>query len=149
MSAELYSFDTNILFYAIDEQAGLKHRIARDLILNGHYGRSVIVLQSLAELCNSIRKKLPNAVSDTNEFVRDTLLLFTVAHALPSDLGDAIAAGREHKIPFWDAMLWATVRRAGCTLLLSEDFQDGQVLGGVTIRNPFLMPSSELTALLR
>jgi predicted nucleic acid-binding protein len=149
MSARLYTFDTNILFYAIDEQAGHKHRTARALIADGSYGRSLILLQTLAELCNSIRKKLPDAVSDTSEFVQDILQVFDVAHALPSDLIDAIAAGRDHNIPFWDAMLWATARRAGCTLLLSEDFQDGQVLGGVTIRNPFKMQPAALTALLK
>ena len=34
-------------------------------------------------------------------------------------------------------MLWATARRAGCRLLLSEDFQDGRDLGGVLFANPF------------
>ncbi len=34
-------------------------------------------------------------------------------------------------------MLWATARRAGCRLLLSEDFQDGRDLGGVLFLNPF------------
>ena len=41
-------------------------------------------------------------------------------------------------ISFWDAMLWATARRAGCSAILSEDFQDGQVLQGVRFIDPFL-----------
>ena len=57
--------------------------------------------------------------------------------ATEADLADAIDTHRTYNISFWDAMLWATARRAGCTLLLSEDFQDGRVLGGVTFRNPF------------
>ena len=35
-------------------------------------------------------------------------------------------------------MLWATARDAGCGLVISEDFQDGRTLGGVTFVNPFL-----------
>ena len=34
-------------------------------------------------------------------------------------------------------MLWATARRAGVLILLSEDFQDGQTIKGVRILNPF------------
>ncbi|WP_404325563.1 hypothetical protein [Aerophototrophica crusticola] len=37
----------------------------------------------------------------------------------------------------FDAQVWATVRRAGCTHLLTEDFQDGRSLGGITFVNPF------------
>lgn len=45
-------------------------------------------------------------------------------------------------------MLWATARRAGCRLLLSEDLQDGRFLGGVLFRNPFAMSDAEVELLL-
>ncbi len=51
-----------------------------------------------------------------------------------------------HGWPFWDAMIWATAKRAGCRLLLSEDGQDGRTLGGVTIVNPFAVSPSPLLA---
>lgn len=38
---------------------------------------------------------------------------------------------------FWDALIVAAARRLGCTVLLTEDLQDGQDLGGVRVRNPF------------
>ena len=53
-------------------------------------------------------------------------------------LRQAIAAVEEHSVSLWDAMLWATARDAGVTVLLSEDFQDGRELGGVRFRNPFV-----------
>jgi predicted nucleic acid-binding protein len=34
-------------------------------------------------------------------------------------------------------MLWATARRAGCRLIVTEDFQDGRELRGVWFVNPF------------
>jgi predicted nucleic acid-binding protein len=34
-------------------------------------------------------------------------------------------------------MLWASARRAGVRHMLSEDFQDGFALQGVTFINPF------------
>ena len=53
-----------------------------------------------------------------------------------SDLAVAVIAVEQHGLSFWDAMLWATARRAGCRVLLSEDFQDGRDLGGILFVNP-------------
>jgi predicted nucleic acid-binding protein len=49
-----------------------------------------------------------------------------------------------HGLAFWDAMLWATARDAGCQLILSEDFQDRRTLEGVTFLNPFTARNSDL-----
>jgi predicted nucleic acid-binding protein len=49
-----------------------------------------------------------------------------------------------HRLSFWDAMMWATAKHAGCSLLLSEDGDDGRLLGGVTLVNPFASPRSPL-----
>jgi len=57
---------------------------------------------------------------------------------------DAMDAVADHGWSFWDAMIWATAKRAGCRLLISEDGQNGRTLGGVTIVNPFLPSSSAL-----
>jgi predicted nucleic acid-binding protein len=149
MSAERYTFDTNILFYSLDPDAGIKHATASNLIASADSENAILVLQSLGELCSSVRKKRPSLVFLADRFVARNAVLFDVVHALPADLNDAITVGQEHKIPFWDAMLWATARRSGCTLLLTEDFHDGQVLGGVTIRNPFVMSPTALAALLK
>lgn len=59
-------------------------------------------------------------------------------------LVDAIDGVVEHKLSFWDAMMWATAKRAGCRLLISEDGADGRTLGGVTTVNPFARKASAL-----
>jgi predicted nucleic acid-binding protein len=38
---------------------------------------------------------------------------------------------------FWDSMIVAAARHAGCEVLLTEDLQDGQVIDGLTVVNPF------------
>ncbi len=48
----------------------------------------------------------------------------------------------EHRLSFWDAMLWATARQGGCSAILSEDMQDGRRLGGVEFVNPFATGAS-------
>jgi hypothetical protein len=39
--------------------------------------------------------------------------------------------------PRGDALVVAAARRLGCGVLLKEDLQDGQDLGGVVVRSPF------------
>jgi predicted nucleic acid-binding protein len=50
---------------------------------------------------------------------------------------DAIDLATEHKLQFWDALIVATAAIGGCSLLLSEDMQDGFAWRGVTVVNPF------------
>ena len=64
-------------------------------------------------------------------------------------LDRAIEAGERFRLGFWDAMLCAVVRDAGVTLLLSEDFQNGQTIEGVRIVNPFARSAGELAKLLK
>ncbi len=148
MNAERYTFDTNILFYALDPDASEKHRAAQRLIASADPERAVVLLQTLGELCNSVRKKLPSLAENAIRWVQRSMVLFDIKSATPADLNDAILAQQQHKLPFWDAMLWATARRAGCTLILTEDLQDGRTLGGVTFRNPFQLSQPQLAELL-
>jgi predicted nucleic acid-binding protein len=41
------------------------------------------------------------------------------------------------KFSLWDGVLLASAAEAGCTVILSEDMQDGARLGPITICNPF------------
>jgi predicted nucleic acid-binding protein len=63
--------------------------------------------------------------------------------ASADDVSAALACVRDHKLQFWDAMLWATARRVGVHCLVTEDLQDGRMLGGVRFVNPFVPANAE------
>jgi predicted nucleic acid-binding protein len=125
------------LFYAADRDAGERHVIARDLVDRAMAADCVLTLQSLAEFFSAVTRKGKRTVGDATGFVTDWRTVFTVHAADEECLAEAMEAVRRKTLSFWDALLWATARRAGCRLLLSEDMHDGQTLGGVTIVNPF------------
>ena len=54
------------------------------------------------------------------------------------DLLNAIDLQVRYNISFWDAMIIASARQLGCQVLWSEDLNDGQDYGDVTVKNPFL-----------
>ena len=50
----------------------------------------------------------------------------------------AIDLHEKHKYAFWDSLVIHSAIEGGARWLLSEDLRDGQRIGGLTIRNPFL-----------
>jgi predicted nucleic acid-binding protein len=46
------------------------------------------------------------------------------------DLSAALDAVKNHRLAFWDAVLWGAAQRVGIRHLLTEDIQDGFELGG-------------------
>jgi len=132
-----FTFDTNILVYAIDRDAGERHRIALDLVRQARGRDCVITLQALAELFRTLTGKGKVGPAEAIEMVQMWRDAATIVAADDICLVDAMDAVADHGWSFWDAMIWATAKRAGCRLLISEDGQDGRTLGGVTIVNPF------------
>jgi predicted nucleic acid-binding protein len=56
------------------------------------------------------------------------------------DAGDLLAAidlHRQHQVSIWDALIVRAAQRSACTVLLTEDLQDGRVFDGVEVVNPF------------
>lgn len=50
----------------------------------------------------------------------------------------AVELRSRYSLSFWDSQIAACALVAGCTVLESEDMQDGLVIdGAMTIRNPF------------
>ena len=131
-------FDANVFGYAIDATAGRRHAIALDLVERGFGpGETVLILQTLAEFYTMATRKLETSPDDACAFLAGLRAVLPVYSATEPDLDKAMAGTQQHGLSFWDAMLWATADRIGVKYLLSEDFQDGRVLGGVTFVNPF------------
>ena len=142
------AFDTNILFYAIDNRDQAKHRFARNLLAEADPFGTVILLQTLGELLHSVARKRPTLLATARTIAEQLTTAFPVAEASLVDFYAAITAQQTHGLPFWDAMLWSTAKRNGCTLLLTEDLQDGRTLEGVTFINPFPLTEREVRGLL-
>jgi predicted nucleic acid-binding protein len=139
-------FDANLLVYAIDTAAGSRHASAGALIervLLG--GRGILILQTMAEFYSVATRKFRIPPSNALLFL-DKLRAVLSVHAADERDFDRATRGDRHGLSFWDAMLWATADRIGVRYLLSEDFQDGRTLGGVTFVDPFKADNERLLA---
>ncbi len=141
----MLSFDTNVLVYATASISDAKAMRARDLIARTmRAASSVLLLQTLAEFSNVAIRKAKIPVEDIRRTIEAWRAVLPVQAADESDLLAALEAVRAHRLAFWDAMLWASACRAGVKHLLTEDFQDGFALQGVTFINQYKLTNDQL-----
>ena len=141
----MISFDTNVLVYATAAVADDRASRARELLARAMRATtSILLLQSLAEFSNVAIRKARISANAVKATIEAWLAVLPVQFADDSDLVLALEAVHAHHLPFWDAMLWASAQRAGVRHMLSEDFQDGFALQGVTFINPFNLENNRL-----
>ncbi|MGL4313472.1 MAG: PIN domain-containing protein [Sphingomonas sp.] len=136
MLAEAF-LDTNVLVYAAyskpDEEE--KRVIAAQLLTRERYALST---QVLIEFVNAtMQKRKPGLPLDE---VRDWLNDFSAAPVISADdrlVVEALDTAQRYKIGFFDGLIVAAAMRAGAKTLYSEDLNDGQRYGSVTVVNPF------------
>jgi predicted nucleic acid-binding protein len=133
-----FGLDTNILIYAIDRAAGAKGGLAEAIVRRAARSRRcVLSLQNLGELYQVCVHKRHATPGEAAQRARDYAALFVTAAPALGDVEAALVEAAAGRFAYWDALLLATLGRAGCTTVLSEDMADGAVLAGVAVRNPF------------
>ncbi len=131
--------DTNILIYAHDSSAGVKHDKAKALLNElWRSGDGYLSIQVLQEFYVNVTRKLAIPLSPelAIEIITD-LSTWRVHSPKASDLIDAIGLQTRRQISFWDAMILTSARQLGCQMVWSEDLNAGHNYEGIEVRNPF------------
>jgi predicted nucleic acid-binding protein len=136
--------DTNVLVYAHDTRAGDRHRVAKELLEElWAERRGVVSLQVLQETYVSVTAKAKLALAP--EKGREIVRAYGPWLFGPTELEHVLRATdlqEAAKLSFWDALIITTAAASGATVLVSEDLNDGQVVVGVRIKNPFVTSPS-------
>ncbi len=128
-------FDTNVFVYAV-VQDDPRSQQAEELIAEG----GTVSVQVLNEFADVVRRKAKMpwdevrfAIENIKSLCPDPLPITTDTHH------KALAIAEKYGYRIYDALIVASALEAKCTILYSEDMQDGQVIDKtVTIRNPFM-----------
>jgi len=132
-------FDTNILLYTDDKRDPAKQAKALALLQSGWTsGNLVLSTQVLQEYFAASTRKLGVSVEAARrkiELLSQQANVFSIA---PDDIVQAIDIHRLHSFSFWDSLIVRMAQKTACTVLYSEDMQDGRVIGSVKIVNPLL-----------
>jgi predicted nucleic acid-binding protein len=131
--------DTNILIYAEDRDAKIKHSIARDLIVKLWDARDgVVSIQVLQEFYVNVTRKLKKPLTSAKAVgIIEEYLTWTTVENTATLLTAAIGLHNKAQLSFWDAMVVQAALEAGCERLYTEDMNNGQRFGSLVIVNPF------------
>ncbi len=147
MSDRRFTLDTNLLVYALDRQAGERHRLASLIIDRAILVDCHLTLQSISEFFAASTRKRLLPVAEARAQAEDWLDMFPTTAASAGAVRAALAMAASGRASYWDALLVITAAEAGCTAILTEDLADGTLLAGVRVINPFagtaLAPAAE------
>ncbi|MDH3421876.1 MAG: PIN domain-containing protein [Gemmatimonadota bacterium] len=138
MTARVF-VDTNVLVYARDRTDEDKHRQAlawMAVLWEERAGH--LSWQVLQEYYVTVTRKL-DPPRDSS-LAREDVTSLVTWRPIPTDLAtiDAAWAVEDRFGLSWrDSLIVAAAQVGGCSHLLSEDLQDGQLLDGVTVIDPF------------
>lgn len=129
--------DTNVLIYSVDRADPVKQEIALGLIARHAKEMSgVISTQVLQEFFSAATKKLGISPIQARQLLRD-MRVFDIVQVTPEIIEEGVNCSILNIISFWDGLIIASAAAANCTELISEDLTDGQIVQGITVRNPF------------
>ena len=130
--------DTNIIVYAWSDGSSEKGELARALISqNTKQNLAAISTQVLQEFYSVVTSKM----GCDKLIAKEAMLYYARLPIVQVDLASiqqAIDISILSQLSFWDALVIASAEKANCKTLYSEDLNDGQMIRGITVVNPFL-----------
>lgn len=144
--SDLVFVDTNVFVYRVDSRDPERQRRAEQWVRHLWRERSGrISHQVLRELYATVTRRLrPGMERDEARAMVRLLLAWNPTATTPEMLEVAWSLEERYSLSWWDALIVAAARLAGCRWLLSEDLQAGQELGSVTVVDPFATAPGQL-----
>jgi predicted nucleic acid-binding protein len=132
--------DTNVLIYAYDAGAGLKHTAAKHFVEQLWKNKTgCLSTQVLQEFYVNVTRKTSQPFSaEQAKRAIQTLSHWTVFSPQPQDILAAIDLSVRYQISFWDSLVIRSAQQTGCKTLWTEDLAHGQEYDGVVVQNPFV-----------
>ena len=80
--------------------------------------------------------------ADAEQYLATTFRPLLSVHSSLALYGEALQIGARFRLAWYDSLIVASAIEGQCDVLYSEDFQDGQQIGSLTISNPFASQSA-------
>lgn len=139
MSARFF-LDTNILVYTFDPLHTDKCEIARRLVEEGlETGLGCISSQVVQEFLNLSMRKFtsPMSVESAKNYLHSVLIPLCGVYVNAALYEETLDIQQRWRYSFYDSLIIAAALKTDCSILFTEDLQDGQEIRGLKLRNPF------------
>ena len=126
-------FDTNVVLYLLSADERKADRAEALLAAGG-----VVSVQVLNEAASVCRRKLKLPWPEVRELL-DVVKACCEVMPLALDTHQrALDLAERYQLSLYDALICAAAQNADVAVLYTEDLQDGLVLGGLKVCNPFV-----------
>lgn len=126
-------FDTNVLIYLLSADAA-----RADLVEEKLAEGATVSVQVLNEFASVALRQLGMNVMEIREVLEPVT---AICHVVPLSIEihrRGLQVAERYRFSFYDALIVAAALESNCTVLYTEDLQDGQVIDDVlAIKNPF------------
>lgn len=129
--------DTNVILYSYSEDDIYKQNISQEILGNNIFN-TFISKQVVNEIINILLKKIKLSSEKVENVILELDSEFEIFDFTLATQIKAIRLKKDYNLQFYDALIIATALENNCTILYSEDMQDGLVVENkLTIINPF------------
>ena len=127
--------DSNVILYLLSSNEH-KADIAEKL-LNQKPNISVQVLNEITSVCH---RKIKMPWDEIHELLAAVKANCTIVPLTVDTHAQAVQIAQQHRLSFYDSQIVAAAVVSGARTLMSEDMQNGMVMHGLSIKNPFTLP---------
>jgi predicted nucleic acid-binding protein len=125
-------FDTNVLLYLLSKDMAKADR-AEVLLASG----GVVSVQVLNEFASIASRKLAMTIPEIREIL-STIRAMCIVKPLDIETHElGLDMAERYGFSIYDALIVAAAMRGGCSILYTEDLQQGQIIDQLAIQNPF------------
>ena len=126
-------FDTNVLIYLLSADAA-KADLIEEKLAEG----ATVSVQVLNEFTSVALRKLGMSVTEIREALEPITAICNVVPLTIEIHQRGLQVAERYRFSFYDALIVAAALESSCTMLYTEDLQDGQVINDtLAIKNPF------------
>lgn len=135
MNDESVFIDSNIWLYALIESDDKRHKSAKEKLRR--VKDPVVSSQVVSEVCVNMLKKAGQNEAFVRELVSSFYSKYKVVSLDENILLKSSDLRNKYSLSYWDSMIVAAALEASCTVLYSEDMQNGLLVDQrLRIMNP-------------
>jgi predicted nucleic acid-binding protein len=139
--SDRFFLDTNVFVYSFDNSAVRKRDRARALIAEAlSSGAGLVSYQVVQEFSNVATRTFATPMNAVNLSRYLTEVLLPLCEVMPDSqlFLDAVGLHARTGFSYYDSLIVQAALRSGCSVLYTENLQNGFSLSGLTIQNPFV-----------
>jgi predicted nucleic acid-binding protein len=132
--------DTCIFIHAVDDRSNPKGAVAERLIARGlEMHNAVVSYQVVQEFLNVSLTKFarPLPMEHAARYMATVFRGLDMIHSSLGLFSAAMEIRNHHRLSWADSLIVGAAAASNCTKLYSEDLQNGAVIAGVKVENPF------------